>query len=109
MPVKRIIYDYKNVNFDDFRAHIGQVPFDLAISQTSDINDCCEIWRDLFLTAVEDIVPKKTVSDKNTPPWIDHEVKHLIRKKFTPLRREHPTQHSKEKQLFDFYLKTLRT
>ena len=32
-------------------------------------------------------MPQKTVSDKNTPPWIDREVKYLIRKKYTALRR----------------------
>ena len=70
--------------------------FDLAISETSNINDCWQIWRDLFLTAVEEFV-QITVSDKNTPPWIDHEVKQLIRKKYTVLRRcrEDPTQQRK--------------
>ncbi|CAB4016741.1 Hypothetical predicted protein [Paramuricea clavata] len=53
------------------------------------------MWRDLFLTAVEEFV-QITVSDKNTPPWIDHEVKHLIRKEYTALRHcEDPTQQRK--------------
>ena len=52
-----------------------------------DINKCWENWQDLFLTSVEEFVPKKTISDKNTPPRIDHEVKHLIKKKYTALRR----------------------
>ena len=31
-------------------------------------------WKDLFLTAVQEHIPIKTVGDKNSPPWIDGEV-----------------------------------
>ena len=41
-------------------------------------------------------VPKKTVFDKNTPPWIDREVKYLIKKKYTALRRYRLTQEVKD-------------
>ena len=36
-----------------------------------------------FLT---NLVPTKLVPDTNSPPWIDGEVRHLIRKKYTALR-----------------------
>ena len=84
-PVKRTVYDYKNADFSGLRTHLNHVSFDLAISKNSDINECLQNWKDLFLITVEKFVPKKTVSDKNTPPWIDREVKYLIKK--TALRR----------------------
>ena len=41
----------------------------------------------MFLTAVESHIPVKTMSDTNSPPWIDGEVRHLIRKKYTALKK----------------------
>ena len=41
----------------------------------------------MFLTAVESYIPVKTMSDTNSPPWIDREVRHLIRKKYTALKK----------------------
>ena len=43
-------------------------------------------------------MPKKTVSDKNTPPWIDREVKYLIKKKYTALRRYRLNQTQRRKE-----------
>ena len=39
-----------------------------------------------FLSIVTTFVPTKLVPDTNSPPWIDGEVRHLIRKKYTALR-----------------------
>ena len=83
-PVKRIVYDYKNVGL---RVRLNRVPFDIAISANLDINESWQTWKDLFLISVEGFVSRKTISDKNTPPWIDREVKYLIKKKYTALRR----------------------
>ena len=55
-------------------------------------------WKDLILITVEKFVPKKTVSDKNTPPWIDREVKYLIKKKYTALRRYRLNQTQRRKE-----------
>ena len=33
------------------------------------------------------MIPIKTVGDKNSPPWIDGEVRHLIRKKYAALKK----------------------
>ena len=53
------------------------------------MNECWKVRKDLFptATAIDQFVPKKTVLDTNTPPWIDREVKHLINKKYTALRQ----------------------
>ena len=42
---------------------------------------------DLFWAAVNEFVPHKRVRDKQTPPWIDSEVKALCRKKDKANRR----------------------
>ena len=38
-------------------------------------------WEDLFLTCVDQFIPKIRIQDPNRPPWIDADVLHLIRKK----------------------------
>ena len=44
-------------------------------------------WKDLFLTVVSECIPVKTVKDTNSPPWIDAEARHCLRKKYTALRK----------------------
>lgn len=44
-----------------------------------DVNLLC--WQDLFLTCVDQFIPKIRIKDPNRPPWIDADVLHLIRKK----------------------------
>ncbi|CAB4012218.1 Hypothetical predicted protein [Paramuricea clavata] len=38
-------------------------------------------------SSIDKFVPKKTVVDTNTPPWIDRDFKHMIKKKYTALRQ----------------------
>ena len=79
MGVKRQVYDFKNGNFDDLRDSLSRVPFEIAAS--ADINEFWDNWKALFLSAVKDHMPIKTVRNTNSPPWIDSEVRHWIRKK----------------------------
>ena len=82
---RRRVYDFKNGNFDDLRESLSRTPFNVAESQ--DIDEYWDNWKALFLSAVEDHVPVKTVRDTNTPPWIDSEVQHQIRKKYSALKK----------------------
>ena len=83
--VKRQVYDFKNGNFDDLRDSLSRVPFEIAAS--ADINEFWDNWKALFLSAVKDHMPIKTVRNTNSPPWIDSEVRHWIRKKYTALKK----------------------
>ena len=78
-------YDFKNGNFDSLRDSLTRLPFEVAAS--ADVNEHWSNWKDLFLTAVKEHIPIKTVGDKNSPPWIDGEVRHLIRKKYAALKK----------------------
>ena len=84
-PVRRRVYDYKRGNFGDLRNFLTRVPFDITTSDN--IDQYWLQWKDMFLTAVESYIPVKTMSDTNSPPWIDGEVRHLIRKKYTALKK----------------------
>ena len=90
-------FNFKNGNFDDLRESITRVPFDIAFSD--DINEHWSNWKDLFLTTVKEHIPVKSVHDTNSPPWIDGEVRHLISKKYTALKkfRQDKTPERKQK------------
>lgn len=75
--VTRQFYDYKNDNFDSLRDSLPCLPFEVGVS--TDVNEHWSNWKDLFWNAVKEHIPIKTVGDKNSPPWIDGEVRHLIR------------------------------
>ncbi len=55
--------------------------------QSEDVNRCWAEWRDWFFKAVDQFIPTRTIKDVNSPPWIDGEVRHLIRKKYSDLRK----------------------
>ena len=59
----------------------------MSKATSADVNEHWWNWKDLFLTAVKERIPIKTVGDKNSPPWIDGEVLHLIRKKYAALKK----------------------
>ena len=59
----------------------------MSKATSADVNEHWSNWKDLFLTAVKEHIPIKTVGDKNSPPWIDGEVRYLIRKKYAALKK----------------------
>lgn len=46
-----------------------------------DIDASAACWYDMFLSCVDEFVPKVVIKDANRLPWIDKEVLSLIRKK----------------------------
>ena len=56
---------------------------DLAPTETAntDIDTDWERWKDLLLSAANDFIPRETFKRRHTPPWIDGEVKQVLKKK----------------------------
>ena len=84
-PVRRKVYDFKRGNFAELRSSLEHVPFDVAFSEN--IDEYWLAWKDLFLTTVSEFIPIKTVKDTNSPPWMDSDARHYLRKKYTALRK----------------------
>ncbi|CAB3977922.1 Hypothetical predicted protein, partial [Paramuricea clavata] len=84
-PINRRVFDYGKGNFDELRNFLTRYP--INVTPTDSINDDWEQWKDTFLTAVRRYIPMRTVKDKNSPPWIDKQVRQLIRKKFKALKQ----------------------
>ena len=84
-PVKRQVFDYKKGKFDGLQNFHARNA--INITPTSDIDNYWEQWKATFLNAVKNFVPVRTVKDNNSPPWIEKEVRVLIRKKYTALKK----------------------
>ena len=83
-PLQRVVYDYKQADFPALCRALTEACLDIPL--TDDIDKCWELWKDNFLSIVNSFIPTKIVKDTNSPPWIDGEVRHVIRKKYTALR-----------------------
>jgi hypothetical protein len=57
---RRSVYDFKNANFNAARDHLLYVPLHFGVTGEADIDECWKVWKDLFLTAIDQFVPKKT-------------------------------------------------
>ena len=79
------MFDYKNGKFDELRNFLARDP--INITPTSDIDNYWEQWKTIFLNAVKNFVPVRTVKDNNSPPWINKEVCVLICKKYAALKK----------------------
>ncbi len=83
--VRRNIFDYNRGNFTELRSFLTSNKLVTFLSE--DIDQCWLQWKEWFLGAVEKFIPVKTIKDVNSPPWIDGEVRHYIRKKYTILNK----------------------
>ena len=82
--VTRKVFNYKLANFEGLRNCLANVQFENASSY--DIDEYWLNWKDLFLKAVYNFIPVKSIKDINSPLGIDGEVRHLVRKKYTALK-----------------------
>ena len=105
--VTRPVYDFKNCNFDSLRDSLTCLPFEVAAS--ADVNEHRSNWKDLFLIAVKEYIPIETFGDKNSPPWIDGEVRHLIRKTYAALKKFRLNKSPERKLKLRKLVKTLIT
>ncbi|CAB4002720.1 Hypothetical predicted protein [Paramuricea clavata] len=78
------VYDFNHGRFQELRTFLQRTPIEIDL--TENIDECWMQWKSNFQAAVDQFVPVKTITNKNSPPWIDCEVRYLIRKKYTALR-----------------------
>jgi hypothetical protein len=93
---QRKAYNYKRADFQDLCRLLQNATLDIPLSDN--INISWSRWKDLFLAAVEKCVPVKVIKDTNSPPWIDGEIRHLIRKKYRALKNYRKTRSEERKK-----------
>ena len=87
--------DYNRANFSELRKALSQA--DLIHFFTDNIDNCWDQWKVLFSSIVTNYVPTKCVKGTNSPPCIDAEVRHLMRKKYTALRNNRKNRTAERK------------
>ncbi len=77
-PVRRVVFDHNKTDFSALRRALSEAHLDIPL--TNNIDESWEQWKDAFLCILTSFVPTKLVQDTTSPPWVDGEVRHLIRK-----------------------------
>jgi hypothetical protein len=95
------VYNFKAADLDSLKSEIqGSASINDCVSGT-DIDVCWLKWKEKLLSIIDSHVPKVRIKDANTPPWIDKDVIHLLKKKETARR-------AAKKHNSEFYLKKFR-
>ena len=75
----RIIYDYRNANFDGLRAVLDSSNLCDVISEMDDINDAWILWKNTFLRTIAEFVPMRKIKIGRNIPWLTGEIRHLLK------------------------------
>ena len=101
-PLKRRVFDCGKGNLDELRNFLTRNP--IIVNTTASTDDDWKQWKDTFLTAVRRYIPMRTVKDTNSPPWIDNEVRRLIRKKYKALNQYRVNRSADRKRNYEALL-----
>ena len=85
-PSKRIVYNYKRANWPTLKPTLINCPWDVCFDE-SDVEESLRKWTDMFLSAVNEHIPKYKVRNNTDLPWVDSELRNLIKQK-DKLRRK---------------------
>ena len=83
----RIVYNFKAAD-DKLRSDIVNCEYltNSVTDNSNDVDTCWRQWKTNLLRLIDSHIPKIKIRDANTPPWIDKEVRHLLKKKETTRR-----------------------
>jgi hypothetical protein len=88
---ERIIWQYKNANFDMFRTELQNFNFDECF-QTNDVNDAAKRWTESFLNVARTQIPNKVVTIRpNDSPWYTNELR-LMKRRLQRLFHKHKSR-----------------
>jgi hypothetical protein len=79
--LNRSVLDFGRGDFDGLRSALQAIDLSTIIQQDSDINEDWLLWKDTFLTTVNDFVPSRKIKGRNSPPWLNGKVIHALRQK----------------------------
>ena len=78
-PFSRLMWDFKNSNFDDYRRTLATVNFDTCF-ETDDVNKVCQSLEDVILdSAKRTLVNKMVVVRPDDKPWFNGRLRTLLR------------------------------
>ena len=77
---KEMIYDWKKANIDDFKSGLQVINWENCFANNS-TKTCWNIFKEKLNTLQDQFVPKKLRRQNNRPPWMNHTILTMIRKK----------------------------
>ena len=98
----RYAYNFKSADFEILKLRIIQSSaISNSVSCNSGVDACWSNWKSALLDIIDANIPKAGVRDSNTLPWIDKEVRHL-------LKRKESARRAAKKHNSAFYLEKFR-
>jgi hypothetical protein len=92
--LSRYVYDFPKGDISGLRNNLAN---DCLLSCISDGHEDVSLdwsnWKETFISIVDQFIPKRKIKDRNSPPWINAEIRHLLNKKET-IRRKLSTNSS---------------
>lgn len=82
-PNRQPTYNFKKADFNGLRSKLRESPLpdDFSEEQVIDINSIWSYWKNALSANVDAFIPKRKPKKFLSPPWIDGEATHAIRKK----------------------------
>ena len=78
---KRIIWQYKDANFNDFRRALSDNIFEDCFKENNDINKACTLWTEIFLNTARTYIPNKVVTIRpKDSPWYTNSLRLMKRR-----------------------------
>ena len=97
--VSRFVYDFKKADFEGLRQPFSAIQLDMGFDE-HDIDQSWESWRDLFLNAIDSLIPKINLKDAKSLKWIESEIIKLSKQKYRLWKR---AKHSNSPILWNNY------
>jgi hypothetical protein len=92
--LSRYVYDFSKGDISGLRNNLANDCLLSCISDGhGDVNIDWSNWKETFISIVDQFIPKRKIKDRNSPPWINAEIRHLLNKKET-IRRKLSTNSS---------------
>ena len=77
---KRIVYDFKKADFEQFRDLLSAIPWDKCMWGVS-IEDSWQRFKDLLFAAADECILKVTLRKRGKKTWLGDETLRMIRRK----------------------------
>ena len=78
---RQIKFNFKRTDFTGLRKALQDDPLENYLDENNTIEDDCAAWKSALFSKINCYIPKLKPRKFVTPPWIDGEVNHAIRKK----------------------------
>ena len=86
--LSRYVYDFPKGNIPDLRNNLANDDLLSCISDShEDLDTDWSLWKEKFISIVDQFIPKRKIKDRNSPPWINAEIRHMLNKKETIRRK----------------------